>query len=254
MDIFLSQPRSSSRVSLLSQLANLAITFSLALAVCPSVLPNSSRHVESRQNPPHAPDISGVWVGRENAITFAPTEPPLQSWAKSKFQSIKPGYGPHASPDSEDPILSCYPPGVPRIMLIPFPIQIVELPTQVLMIFEYDHFVRQIDMTRQSHPKDLDPTWMGDSIGKWDGDTLVIDTVGLNDKTWLDQVGHPHSSGLHVIEHLRRVNQDTLQDTLTIDDPRTYTKSWTGRQTFTLRPGWKIKEYVCEDNMPEPPR
>jgi hypothetical protein len=254
MDISLSQRPSRSGLLSLSQLANLAIAFSLTLAVSASLLANSSRHEDSKQNAPHAPDISGVWIGRENAITFDAAEPPLQSWAKAKFQSIKPGYGPHASPDSEDPILNCYPPGVPRIMLIPFPIQIVQLPAQVLMIFEYDHFVRQIDMTRQSHPKDLDPTWMGDSIGKWDGDTLVIDTVGLNDKTWLDQVGHPHSSGLHVIERLRRLNHDTLQDTLTVDDPSTYTKPWTGRLTFTLRPGWKIKEYICEDNMPDPPR
>ena len=240
---------------MLSRASNSAVTFLLALGVSSSLFAYPARHIGSNQGPLHAPaDLSGVWIGRENAITFSASEPPLQPWAKAKFESVKPGYGRHASPDSEDPILNCLPPGVPRIMLIPFPVQIVELPTQVLMVFEYDHFVRQIDMTRQSHPKDLDATWMGDSIGKWDGDTLVIDTVGLNDKTWLDQVGHPHSSALHVVERLRRVNHDTLQDSLTIDDPKTYTKPWTGQQTFTLRPGWKIKEYVCEDNMPESPR
>ena len=241
-------------VALPSQLANSAITILLALAASSVLFAHSPGREDSKQTAPHPPDLSGVWIGRENAITFSVAEPPLQSWAKAKFQSIKPGYGPHASPDSEDPILNCLPPGVPRIILIPFPVQIIQLPSQVLMVFEYDHFVLQIDMTRQSHPKDIDPTWMGDSIGKWDGDTLVIDTVGLNDKTWLDQVGHPHSSALHVVERLRRVNHDTLQDSLTIDDPRTYTKPWTGQQTFTLRPGWKIKEYVCEDNMPESPR
>jgi hypothetical protein len=196
------------------------------------------------------PDLSGVWFERQNAITFAPGEPPMQPWAEAKFRTVKPGYGPHASPVSQDPILSCVPPGVPRIMLIEFPMQIVQVPGQVIMLFEYDHFVRQIYTDRREHPKDLDPTWMGDSIGRWEGDTLVVDTVGLNDKTWLDQVGHPHSDALHVVERIRRVRHDTLQDDITIDDPRAYTKPWTGQQVFKLRPGWHLIEYICEDNMP----
>ena len=78
--------------------------------------------------------------------------------------------------------MQCYPPGVPRILMIPFPMQIVQIPGQLMMVFEYDHFVRFIDLERRQHPKDLNPTWMGDSIGHWEGDTLVVDTVGLNDK------------------------------------------------------------------------
>jgi hypothetical protein len=236
------------------RMPKLAILLLLALAASAALPARSHEHGGPNPASPHVPDLSGVWIGSENAVTFSAEEPPLQSWAKTKFASVKPGYGPHASPDSEDPILNCLPPGVPRILLIPFPLQIVQPPNQVLMIFEYDHFVRQIDTTKQSHPKDLDPTWMGDSIGKWDGDTLVIDTIGLNDKTWLDQIGHPHSSSLHVVERLRRLNHDTLQDSIVIDDPKTYTKPWTGQRIFALRPGWKIKEYVCEDNMPESPR
>jgi hypothetical protein len=239
---------------LLSGFKNSALLPFLVILASSGLLAHSATHPHTEQNETRAADLSGVWMGYENAVAFSASEPPLQSWAKTKFDSVKSGYGPHATPDSEDPILNCYPPGVPRIMLIPFPMQILELRSQVLMIFEYDHFIRQIDMTRQTHPKDLDATWMGDSIGRWEGDTLVIDTVGLNDKTWLDQVGHPHSSALHVVERLRRVNHDTLQDNVTIDDPSTYTKPWTGQQTFMLRPGWKIKEYVCEENMPEAPK
>jgi hypothetical protein len=200
-----------------------------------------------------ARDLSGVWSQSQNTITFSSEEPPMQSWAEAKFKTVKPGYGPRASAISDDPILDCLPPGVPRILLIPFPMQIVQIPGQVIMLFEYDHFVRHIYLD-QEHPKDLKHTWMGDSVGRWEGDTLVVDTVGLNDKSWLDQVGHPHSDALHVVEHIRRVDHETLRDDLTIDDTKAYTKPWTGQQIFKLRPGWHLREYICEDHMEEPSR
>jgi hypothetical protein len=193
-------------------------------------------------------DLSGIWMERQEAVTFGAQEPPLLPWAAEKFRAAKPGYGPRATPHPEDPILSCLPPGVPRIMLIPFPIQVVQSPGEVILLFEYDHYVRHISLDRREHPKNLDSTWMGDSIGHWEGDTLVVDTAGLNDKTWLDQVGHPHSDGLHVIERIRRVDRETLQDDVTIDDPRAYAKPWTGQQEFKLKPAWRLSEYVCEDN------
>jgi hypothetical protein len=190
-------------------------------------------------------DLSGVWMERQNTVTFSPQEPPYMSWAEEKYKSVKPGYGPRATPDSEDPILNCLPPGVPRVMLIPFPMQVVQLSGEVIMLFEYDHYIRHIYLDRREHPKDLDLTWMGDSIGWWEGNTLVVDTAGLNDKTWLDQVGHPHSDALHVVERIRRVDLETLQDDLTIDDPKAYKKPWTGRQVFKRRPTWHLLEYVC---------
>jgi len=196
---------------------------------------------------PHVPDLSGVWMERETRNTFTQNEPPMQPWAQTVYKEAKPGYGPRATAQSQDPILSCFPPGVPRIMLIPFPLQIVQSPGMVVMLFEYDHFTRQIYMDRRDHPRDVDRTWMGDSIGRWDGDTLVVDTVGLNDKTWLDQVGHPHSDRLHVVERIRRTDHETLEDDITIDDPKAYTKPWTGQQFFKLRPNWHLIEYVCED-------
>ena len=192
-----------------------------------------------------ARDLSGVWMERENIVTFSVKEPPLMPWAEQKYQSAKPGYGPRATPDSEDPILNCLPPGVPRIMLIPFPMQVIQIPGEVVLLFEYDHYIRHIYLDRREHPKDLDRTWMGDSVGWWEGETLVVDTVGLNDKTWLDQVGHPHSNALHVVERLHRVDRDTLQDDLTIDDPKAYKKAWTGQQVFKRKPTWHLLEYVC---------
>lgn len=192
-------------------------------------------------------DFSGVWMERQNAITFSPTEPPFLPWAAERFKNVKSGYGPRATPDSEDPILNCLPPGVPRIMLIPFPMEIVQTPGELVMLFEYDHNVRHIYLNRHEHPKELDLTWMGDSIGRWEDDTLVIDTAELNDRTWLDQVGHPHSDALHVIERIRKVDRDTLQDDVTIDDPKAYAKTWSGRQIFKRRPTWHLLEYVCAD-------
>jgi len=192
-------------------------------------------------------DLSGVWMERQNTITFSLQEPPFMPWAEEKYKSVKPGYGPRATADSEDPILNCLPPGAPRIMLIPFPMQVIQLPGEVIMLFEYDHYIRHIYLNRPEHPKELDLTWMGDSIGWWDGNTLVVDTTGLNDKTWLDQVGHPHSDALHVVERIRRIDHETLQDDLTIDDPKAYKKPWTGQQIFKLRPNWHLLEYVCQD-------
>jgi hypothetical protein len=193
-------------------------------------------------------DLSGVWMERQNTITFSSEEPPFLPWAEEKYKSVRPGYGPRATPDSEDPILNCLPPGVPRIMLIPFPMQIIQVPGEVIMLFEYDHFSRHIYLDRREHGKELDLAWMGDSIGWWEGDTLVVDTADLNDKTWLDQVGHPHSDALHVVERIRRIDHYTLQDDVTIDDPKAYKKTWTGRQIFKLKPTWHLLEYVCTDD------
>jgi hypothetical protein len=209
----------------------------------------SKRGAPSVKSAATAPDLSGIWLERQNAITFSPEDPPLQPWAEAKFRTVKPGYGPRASPNSQDPILNCYPPGVPRIMLMPFPMQIIQIHGEMLMLFEYDHFARHIYMDRREHPRDLDLTWMGDSVGRWEGDTLVVDTIGLNDKSWLDQVGHPHSDALHVVERIRRVDHDTLEDDVTIDDPKVYTRPWTGQQSFKLRSGWHLIEYICEAHM-----
>jgi hypothetical protein len=103
-------------------------------------------------------------------------------------------------------------------------------------------------MDGRAHPKDAEPTYMGHSTGKWEGRTLVVDTVGFNDKTWLDPMGLPHSDAMHLTERIQRVNHDTLVDEYTIDDPKTYTKPWKATHTFILKPDWQIQEYVCAEN------
>jgi hypothetical protein len=210
-------------------------------------------------------DLSGVWRRSRRApdkarkytiyeLAFAITgeEPPMTPWAQKVYAANKPNVGPRSVSlsESNDPIMQCAPPGVPRIYLIRGePVEIANIPGRVLMLFEYDHFVRNIYTDGREHPKDLNPSWMGDSTGKWDGDTLVVDTVGFNDKTWLDNDGHPHTEDLHVIERIRRVNHDTLTIDTTIEDPKAYTKPWGGHAIYELKSGWNIGEMICEDNI-----
>jgi len=172
----------------------------------------------------------------------------LQPWAEAVLKK-RDMENTQADPDTgPDPTERCIPPGVPRIMLQPFPWEIVHARDRVVMIFEYQSLVRQIFTDGRGHPKDLDPTYMGHSIGKYEGDTLVVDTIGFNDKTWLDPMGLPHSDALHVVERIRRTAHDTLQIDYTIDDPKAYTKTWTAQKIFKLKPDWQIKEYVCAEN------
>jgi hypothetical protein len=188
------------------------------------------------------PDLSGVWSGYGAPFTVKEV-PLLQPWAEAKLKAAKQGTV------EFDPTLRCFPPGVPRILTYGLPMEIIQTPGRVLEFFEYDHFVRQIYTDGREHSKDLAGTWMGDSIGRWEGDTLVVDTTGFNDKTLVDKIGHPHSDALHVVERIRRVDHNTLVIDITIDDPKAYTKPWGGRLSFQLKPGWNILELVCEDNV-----
>jgi hypothetical protein len=195
------------------------------------------------------PDFSGVWFIEPYTRNIIPNEdPPFQQWTQEAFKA-RILANTTADPDSgPDPTARCIPPGVPRTMLQPFPWEIVHARDRVVFIFEYQSLVRQIFTDGRGHPKDFDPTYMGHSIGKYEGNTLVVDTVGLNDKTWLDPVGLPHSGAIHVIERLRRVDHGTLEVTFTIDDPKAYTKIWTAQKIYKLHPEWQIKEYVCAEN------
>ncbi len=195
------------------------------------------------------PDFSGVWFIDKYKRNILPNEdPPFQPWAEALFKKRN-FENTHRSPDSgPDPTERCIPPGIPRSMLQPFPWEIVQARDRVIMIFEYQSLIRQIFTDGRGHPADLQPTYMGNAIGHFEGNTLVIDTTGFNDKTWLDPMGLPHSDALHVVEHLRRVDHDTLVDQYTIDDPKAYTKTWTTERTFKLKPDWQIQEYVCAEN------
>jgi hypothetical protein len=185
-----------------------------------------------------------------SSFAFAKEYPPMTPWGEEQFKAAKSVFGANKTTPklSNDPIYGCFPPGLPRIYLHPKPIEIVQLPEEVIMMFEYDRIVRHIYTDGRPHADFLDPPpWMGDSIGKWDGDTLVIDTIAFNDKTWLDRVGHPHSDAMHLTERMRRASHDTLTDEITIEDPKAYTKPFTVRTTFQLKPNLALDwEGSCE--------
>jgi hypothetical protein len=207
-----------------------------------------------------AVDLSGVWEANMSGMqwaeySFAQDIPPMTPWGKERYLAAKPSYGPRAVDASTDYVnpttgkdAGCLPPGVPRIYIQPFLFEIVQTPGRVIELFEFDHHMRQIFTDGRQHPKDPDHTWMGDSIGWYEGDTLVVDTIGLNDKTWIDRGGLPHSDQLHVIERIRRPSADALEVNITIDDPKAYTKTWSGYRNFKLRPTWNIAEFICADN------
>jgi len=203
-------------------------------------------------------DISGVWnmhstpaQRKYTGNTYTAEPPEMTQWAQDRYMSEKPSNGPrtHSLKETDDPVLKqCLPPGTPRIYLQPFPFQIVQTPKEIFMIFEYDHTVRQIFTDGRKHPDDILPTYMGHSIGKWDGNVLVVDTVGFNDKSWLDRDGHPHSDQLHVVERFNRVDRDNMKIGISMEDTKALAKPWTTELNFQLRPDWDVMELVCTDN------
>jgi hypothetical protein len=190
------------------------------------------------------PDLSGNWLG--GGATFSITDPggklagtpqddtPYQPWALAKLKAERPHTGANASFDTTDPRINyCDPIGLPRIYSIPNLVKFAQTPDAVYMLFEYDSVGLQVPLNQQ-HPEDPGPSWYGDSIGKYEGETLIIDTVGFNDKTWLDHVGRPHSDELHLIQRFRRIDHDHLQLDITFDDPKAYTRPWAGHKIFKL--------------------
>lgn len=149
----------------------------------------------------------------------------------------------------DDPEGKCLPPGVPRMMYTPYPAEILQLPNRIVFIYEGGaHVWRTIWLDGRSHPADPNPTYLGDSIGHWEGDTLVVDVVGFNDRTWLDFAGHGHGEKLHVIEKYSRPDFNTLHYEATIEDPDFYTKPWTVPMNIRWAPGQELLEYICQEN------
>ncbi len=205
------------------------------------------------------PDLSGIWQSGGVSLDGEPTGPPraaaaprqtapYQDWTLAKVKEYSDGLA------KADPIARCFLPGVPRITTMPMPLEIVQKPGRVVILYEAFHAFRIIPTTGGKHPDDLDPTYMGDSVAHWDGDTLVVDVTGFNDKTWLDGRGHFHSEQLHVVERYRRTPEDTIALDVTMEDPKVMTAPWTIHMTLRHPPrADRVMEYECLENNQDLP-
>jgi hypothetical protein len=187
-------------------------------------------------------DLSGLWNKRPYGGTnmAAGIQPlPFTSEGLKAYNDVW---------NHVDPTSRCILPGVPRVNNSPYPMQIVHLQDKVIMLYEYMHNFRVIYTDGRGHPKEYLPQLMGHSVGRWEGDTLVIDTVGLTDRTWLDDHGNRHSDAMKVTERWTRISADQLRYDATIEDPKFYTKPWTNGWIVPLaNPAWELAEYACTD-------
>ena len=193
------------------------------------------------------PDLggSGVWsLPNIQDVTPAGSAPfnakGKQVWEQRRTQS------------ASDPERACLPTGVPRIMYSSYSMEFVQLPNRLVIIYEGGtHIFRSIPIGTKAglkHPADPNPSYLGDSYGWWEGDSLMVDVLGFNDRTWLDASGHPHGEKLHVVEKYTRRDTLTLEYTATIDDPEYYTKPWTVTISATYRPNDRLKEVICQES------
>ena len=214
-------------------------------------LPNGKPNLEASapKTADGKPDLSGLYMidsGRtfqDIAADIRPQDFPIQPWAaalaKQREQDMR----------KDDPYSHCLPPGVPRINAGNRPFKIIQTPGLIAILYETGYLFRQIFTDGRPLPKDPEPTWLGYSVGKWEGDTLVVDTVGFHDKGWLDgNKGHPQTDALHVTERFRRPSFGHLEIQSTIDDPKAYTKPFTIKQTLHLLADSEILENICNEN------
>ena len=179
-------------------------------------------------------------AGREGA--------PYQDWAAKKVLEAYNRRG------IDDPTAQCLPGGVPRsVMLGLFPQQFVQTPKQIVILYEYMHTFRVIPIDAK-HPDDIIPSYMGNSVAHWEGDTLVVDAIGFNDKTWLAGTGTFHSDALHITERYTRVDKDRIDYEVTMEDPKVLTKPWKLTSSLMLREGTRLEEYICAENNLDPAR
>jgi len=182
------------------------------------------------------PDLSGVYLG---GFAIVPMDKPV----------LKPG-GEHFRLTAEEsalgPTVQCVPPGVPTSTMWPYPLQIVQKPDMVVILYEAYPMFRIIPTDGRPHADDPDPTYMGNSVGHWEGDTLVVDVTGFNDKTVVTDFHH--TTAFHVVERYRRTSYDTISYVATVDDPNVFVAPWRYGGPLKLHPEWNLQEYVCEQN------
>jgi hypothetical protein len=190
-------------------------------------------------------DLSGMWMsgGAPGGQRSDPV--PYDAKAQAKLQEFR------QRQNMDDPNGFCLLPGIPRIYQMPMPFKIIQLPAEVIFIHEAFRGIRVIPTDGRPHPEDMEPGYMGNSVGKWEGDTLVVDVRGFNDKTWLGYGAVHHSDQMQITERITRTGPQTIAYEATITDPGVFTKPWVVRGGFSLRPNERIREYECIENNQE---
>jgi hypothetical protein len=212
------------------------------LAILPTGQAQSSR-----------PNLSGIWSRSDNTQNFSAAVPPLQAAFKATYDENRRGVTlPAGGLDELDPTIYCLAHGTPRAMAANAPFEIVQGPGQVIyVLFEQSQLQRRIYMDGRRLPDNYPATFMGFSTGRYDGDALVVETVSLNDKTWLDNSGIPHSDALRVTERMRRTGQNTMEIAFRFEDAKAFTRPWDATKPYELKPDWEIMENTgyCEDRF-----
>jgi hypothetical protein len=192
------------------------------------------------------PDFSGIWktpTGRYLANLAADgVEVSMQPWAEKVYRERQANFG------RDRPSAACLPHSVTDFDAHITPRKIVQTKDLLVMLFEGYHTFRQIPTDGRAFPREVEPAWFGYSVGKWERDTLVVETVGVNEKTWLDDAGHPHSDALRIHERFRRTDFGHMTVQITIDDPKAYLKPWTVSFGWELMPDTDLLDWVCENN------
>jgi hypothetical protein len=224
-----------------------------ALALLGPILGASGASAQPFYKAPPAQDWDGVWLIQNAPETLKTVDgklPPMTAEASKIYKEHLAAR--KAGKPTFDTIEACMPHGFPRILTANYPIEIFMEPKQVTFIHEVHHFPRLVFLDAQPvKTDDRDQNWMGFSTGHWEGDTLVVFTAGFNDKTVLDTAGLPHSTDMEVTEHLKKTDADTLEDLVTIHDPKMYSKDWSFKLDYRRQPGRRLAEYVCTDKNPE---
>lgn len=189
--------------------------------------------------PNRAAVFDGIWLKARGSLRYS-QNPPFTPEARAKFDSLRP---------QDDPGARCTESGTPRIMISPYPMEIVARDTHILLAHEFNHVVRRIWTDTTEHDPDADPTFYGDTVVTWEGDTMVIDSVNFKADNYLDPAGDPMSEQMHLVERWKLVDANTLQIEFTFDDPANYTKPWTSVQTYKRQAkGFRMFEFSCNEN------
>jgi hypothetical protein len=195
------------------------------------------------------PSMTGVWDNTRRADVTNPSIPgfvkelPYTAWGKAKWD----GYDQFLQTNG-DYVGNCLPFGMSRSIYGPHPLQIIQDDEHLVMLFEQNSMFHIVPTDGRPFTKDLPPSWFGESVGHWEGDTLVVETVNLNGYTRVDTAGHPLSARARITQTFRRVDFDTIEHTFTVNDPKTYTAPWTVRDTWARDPGTTLIEYACMEN------